>query len=235
MVCPCCGGEMAVDALSCSCGARVVGPPLPQPDYVIPKVGRPIVALTLSILSLPAFFWKWLIVVAIAGLWISRSALRQIKTEPDRFGGRRTATAAMALSSLVLTGVSIYVFVGMPKYLRYRAEGQKAATRAEMYKLAIALHEYKNKYGSYPGNLYRLQLEKESPMELKDYWENKLDYQTTTEIAIDSKSEINQSAVTFNQYQIVSPGPDGKMGTEDDLVMRDDIFISPSKAGVESN
>jgi hypothetical protein len=233
MVCACCGGEMAADGLSCPCGARVVGPPLPEPEYVVPKLGRPIFALVLAAVSIPAFFWKWLLVPALAGLWLSRGALGKIKADPARFGGKRLAAAAMTLSVLVLASVAIYIIVGLPKYLRYRAESQRAATRAQMYRLAIALHEYKDKYGTYPGNLYRLQLEKEKPLDISDYWENKLEYQTTAEIAADSKSEVNQSPMIFNQYQIVSPGPDNKMGTADDLVMRDDIIVSPTKSDLQ--
>jgi hypothetical protein len=231
MVCPCCGSEMAADGLSCSCGARVVGPPLPEPEYIVPKLGRPIVALTFAVVSLPAFFWKWLLVLAFTGLILGRSAYKQIKSDPLRFGGRRITITAITVSFLVLSSVSIYVVVGIPKYLRYRAESQRAATRAKMYRLAIALHEYKDKYGTYPSNFYRLQLEKDSPLDVSDHWENKLEYQTTTELASDSKSEVNQSPMVFNQYQIVSPGPDGKMGTEDDLVMHDDIIVSPTKTG----
>jgi hypothetical protein len=104
-----------------------------------------------------------------------------------------------------------------------------------MYSLAIALHEYKEKYGTYPGNLFRLQLEKDKPLDVTDHWENKLDYQTSSEIAADSKSEVNQSPMVFNQYQIVSPGPDGKMGTDDDMVMRDDIIVSPTRTDIQTD
>ncbi|MEW6730157.1 MAG: hypothetical protein AB1489_02350 [Acidobacteriota bacterium] len=237
MVCPCCGGEMATDGLSCSCGARVVGPPITEPDYIIPKIGRPVLALTLAILSIPAFIWKWLVVFSLAAVWLARSALRQIKIKPQYFGGRRTAQIALALALLVVISVTVYVVAGIPKYLHWRAERERAATRAQMYRVAIALHDYKRKHGAYPANLDELQLEGSLSLPVNDEWENRLKYRATVEVATDSKSEINPSLVltSFNQYQLVSSGPDGKLGTPDDMVMRDDIIISPSQSNITAD
>src|SRR5438105_3203151 len=118
MVCPCCGGEMAADGLSCSCGARVIGLPLTEPEYVVPKVGRSIFAMTLAVLSIAAFIWKWLLLLALAGIWLARNSIKKIKADPRHFGGRRTALAALTFSSLVLVAVTIYICAGIPKYLR---------------------------------------------------------------------------------------------------------------------
>src|SRR5206468_4328295 len=148
--------------------------------YIVPKLGRSVIALILAVLSIPSFFWKWLLLLAFAGFWLARVTLRKVKADPAHFGGLRVARAAATLSLLVLVSSSIYICTGIPKYLHYRAESQRAATRAKMYSLAIALHEYKEKYGTYPGNLFRLQLEKDKPLDVTDHWENKLDYQTSS-------------------------------------------------------
>lgn len=241
MVCACCGGEMAPDGLSCSCGARVIGPPLTEPEFIVPKVGRPVLALVLAVLSLAAIVWKWVLPLTLVSLLLARTALRKIKADPRHFGGRRTAITAMTLSSLIFVAISIWVVAGIPKYLRYRAESQRAATRAQMYKVAIALNEYKRVHGTYPARIEELNIEGGmegdtaqggSPVVL-DYWDNRLKYRATAEIAADSKNEDNSLPFTsFNEYQLVSPGPDGKMGTNDDLVMRDGIIVSPSKADI---
>lgn len=236
MVCPCCGGEMAADGLSCACGAKVVGPPLTEPDYVVPQVGRSVVALVFSIISIIAFVWKWPIVFALAAIFLARNSLKNIKLDPRHFGGRRTAITALSLSILVTLGVITYVAAGIPKYLQLRTERQRAATRAQMYSVAIALHDYKHKHGSYPVSLNLLQVEVKEPMVLMDFWENSLKYQATAEVAADSLNETSPTGVlaSFNQYQLISPGPDGKLGTADDMVMRDDIIISPSQADIPS-
>jgi type II secretory pathway pseudopilin PulG len=228
---------MAADGLSCSCGARVVGPPLVEPEYIVPKVARAVTALTLAVLSISAFTWKWMLVPAFIGLLLSRNAIKKNRLDPIHYGGRRMARLAMALSIIILAGVAVYVGIGIPKYLRLRAESQRAATRAQMYRVAIALHDYKRKHGAYPASLEAMQLEINEPLIFMDQWDNALKYQATAEVAADAQNEDNQSVAltSFNEYVLVSPGPDGKLGTADDMVMRDDIIISPTKAKISTD
>lgn len=237
MVCPCCGGEMAADNLSCSCGARVVGPPLVEPDNIVPALGRPLIALALACISLIAFIWKGLLVVTVISLYLAIKAIKLSKKDSRHFGGIRIATTAFMLSTIILLGVSIYIGVGIPKYLKLRTESQQAATRAQMYHIASALHEYKMEHGIYPANLDVLQIELK-PVESVDLWENPLKYQVTSEVAaVDGQMGEHQPVVlpSLNQYQLVSPGPDGKLGTIDDLVMSNDIIISPHKLSISAD
>ncbi len=237
MICPCCGGEMLADGLSCSCGAKVVGPPLAKPEYMVAQVGLPVIAILLAIISLPAFIWKWLLSFSLFALIVSIKALKRIKRAPQQFGGRRTALTALVLSSCTIIAVSAYIIVGIPKYLYWRAESERAATRAQMYRVAIALHSYKQKNGAYPADLQELQIDQVSPLLVTDLWENRLNYRPTAEVAIDSQNEVNKPVVftSFNQYQLVSPGPDAKLGTDDDMIMRDDIIISPKQANISDD
>lgn len=234
MVCPCCGGEMEADGLSCRCGARVVGPPLLEPENIVPKLGTAFVAITLTLLSIPAFIWKWLVIFNVIAIYFAWKAIKHHKADARRYGGYKTALTAFSLSCAILLGVSIYVGVGIPKYLHTRVEKQKAATRAQMYAMALALLEYKKKHGTYPRSLNEIQADKDNPIAFTDYWENKLEYQATTELAADSKGEGIPTTVTFNQYQLVSAGPDGKLGTFDDIVLRDDRLVIPTLADLDT-
>lgn len=233
MVCPCCGSEMEADGLSCRCGARVVGSPLLEPDHIVPKIGNALAALVLTLLSIPAFIWKWLLIFNVIAVYVAWKAIKQHKADHNRYGGYKTAVTALATSCAILLGVSIYVGVGIPKYLRTRVEKQKAATRAQMYGMAVALLEYKKKHGTYPRSLNEIQADQDNPIAFTDYWENKLEYQATTELAADSKSEGIPTTVTFNRYQLVSAGPDGKLGTFDDLILRDDRLVVPTPADLD--
>jgi len=61
MVCPCCGQEREIAAMSCdSCGARQVGPPLAPPDRLLPKLGPALVALGCAILVALVFLAAWI-------------------------------------------------------------------------------------------------------------------------------------------------------------------------------
>ncbi|MCS6885281.1 MAG: type II secretion system protein GspG [Acidobacteriota bacterium] len=227
MICPCCGKETQPIATSCSCGARKVGPPLGEPEYVVPKVGTAILALVFAFLSLPAFLWKWLAIFGIFSILLARRAILAHKAAPLRNGGYKMAWLAFAVSSSLLLAIALYIGLGIPKYLKMQLEKQKAATRAQMYSIAIALMEYKKKHGTYPRSLSEIQADQENPIALTDYWDNKIDYQATTELATDAKAEGLPTTVVFNQYQLISNGPDGKPGTFDDIVLRDDRIVFP--------
>lgn len=231
MICPCCGGQMASDGLSCSCGARVVGPPLIEPEYFVPQVGRSVSALVLAIISLFAFIWKSLLAFTLLAFYLAFTARKKILSDPKHFGGYRTATAALALSAIILVGVSTYIILGIPNYIKTQEEKQQAATRAKMYHLASALLEYKIQHGAYPSSLEELKSVSKENLELVDFWENKLKYQATAELAADSQLG-NSPLPTFNQYQLVSPGADGKLATSDDLVMRDGMILKSAKTNI---
>ncbi|MBI4854970.1 MAG: type II secretion system protein GspG [Acidobacteria bacterium] len=231
MVCPCCGGQMASDGLSCSCGARVIGPPLIEPDYFVPQVGRSVSALVLAIISVFAFIWKFLLVFTLLAIYLAFDSRKKILSDPKHFGAYRTATSALILSITILLAVSTYVAIGIPKYLRTQEEKQRAATRAKMYHLASALLEYKIQHGAYPVSLEELKSVSKENLELIDFWENKLKYAATAELAVDSQVG-NQPLPFFNQYQLVSPGADGKLGTSDDLVMRDGTILQSAKTDI---
>lgn len=235
MICPCCGSEMASDGLSCSCGARVIGPPLTEPDYFVPQVGIAVTALVLAIISVFAFVWKGLLLLTLIALYLAFTSRKKISSDPRHFGGYRTATTALVLSTAILLSVSIYVGLGIPKYLRTEEEKQRAATRAQMYHLASALLEYKIEHGAYPVSLEELKSTSKENLELIDFWENKLKYRATAELAVDAQPGTNQPLPFFNQYQLVSPGIDGKLGTQDDLVMRDGTILQSTKTSISED
>ncbi len=232
MVCPCCGNEMASDGLSCACGAKVVGPPLTEPDYFVPQVGGSVTALVLVAISLFSFVWKWLLVFSLVSFYLAFTSRKKAISDPRHFGGKRTATLALALSLLTIVSVSVYVGLGIPKYLRTQTEKQRAATRAQMYHIASALYDYKIKHGAYPVSLEQLKAENNELLNPIDFWENKLKYQATAELAVDSQTSNNQLLPFFNQYKLVSPGADGKLGTSDDIVMYDGHITTSSQSGL---
>lgn len=223
---------MAPDGLSCNCGARVVGPPLTEPDYFVPQVGGAVTALVLVAISTLAFIWKGLLILSLAAFYLAFKSRKKAIADPRHFGGLQTATTALVLSIVTIVSVLTYVGLGIPKYLRTQTEKQRAATRAQMYHLASALHEYKIKHGAYPVSLEQLKAETNEPVISNDFWENKLKYQATAELAVDSQTSNNQLLPFFNQYKLVSPGVDGKLGTSDDIVMYDGHITNASQKSI---
>lgn len=229
MVCPCCGQKMSQENLSCNCGAKVVGPPLTEPDYFVPQVGRAVASITLAVISIFAFIWKSLFILTLLSLYLAFTARKRALVDSRHFGGLRTATTALVLSSIIVASMFTYVGLGIPKYFQVQKEKQQAATRAKMYHLAASLYEYKIKHGAYPVSLEELRSETAETAELVDFWENKLKYKATAELVVDA--QVGKLPF-FNQYQLVSPGADGKLGTKDDLVMVDGIISNSTKTTI---
>src|SRR5581483_11862852 len=94
-------------------------------------------------------------------------------------------------------------------------EKHAAATRASMYQIGRVLREFNNTYGRYPEDRAELQAFSREPLPQLDYWENQISY-----------------TPGFSDYKLVSPGPDGLLGTADDIVLQDGVIVSP---GAESD
>ena len=275
MICPCCGESREISSSECaSCGAKQVGPPLAQPDSLMPKLGPSFAALACGVMIILAFLPLWVldedakvgrvllvwtlgdgydltkkllqadahlpyyriftfdayilantfsivaIPVSLAGIWLARRALRLIKSDSASFGGVRVARASYCLSIgllVVFSGVSVS---SIPRAIANRRAKRIAATRALMYELhARGLERYYKEYGAYPGELADLSRVNASAAPQSDYWERNFEYKPVGVIA--SKG----SAISLSDYKLVSAGPDGRFGTEDDITMIDGVIV----------
>jgi hypothetical protein len=116
--------------------------------------------------------------------------------------------------------------------LAVRRAKRAAATRALMYELhAQGLQRYHKEYGAYPGELVDLSRVNASGAPQSDYWERNFEYKPVAVIA--SKG----SGISLSNYKLVSAGPDGMFGTEDDITMIDGVIVeSQNEPGsAESN
>jgi type II secretory pathway pseudopilin PulG len=236
---------MKLGAPCCSCGARIVGDPLDEPPIRVRRFGPAITSAASLVLVIACclLFSHWMALSGIAVVWIAWRAIRLAKQEPDLYGGYALAATVLIITLMAGLGISSYFITRIPDYLEQRRLRQEAATRAAMLHLASLLEEYKNKHGSYPTNIEALKKEVNEPLPV-DYWEKSLKYQSYTEaIAAREVSATNQikrhpsgesddlevSGITFNNFELRSAGPDGKMGTDDDIIMRDGIFFTSSE------
>lgn len=102
----------------------------------------------------------------------------------------------------ILVGIAAVKFVGMGK------RAQIAATRMSIENIGTAVEMFETENGGFPSSLKQLTLatEERGPLmeeeSLVDSWGNEFQYKQVAQF----------------EYEIRSAGPDGQMGTEDDLV-----------------
>jgi len=158
--------------------------------------------------------------LSLAGIWLARRALRLIKSDSASFGGVRVARASYCLSIGLLVVFSAVSVSSIPREIAKRRARRIAATRALMYELhAQGLQRYYKEYGAYPGELTDLSRVSANGTPQSDYWEQNFEYKPVGVIA--SKG----SAISLSDYKLVSAGPDGRFGTEDDITMIDGVIV----------
>ena len=60
-----------------------------------------------------------------------------------------------------------------------------------------------------------------------DYWDQMVKYQSFSGPYADTS--ISVTGVQYTQFELRSAGPDGIVGTDDDIIMRDGIFFTNSE------
>jgi len=166
------------------------------------------------------YFSLGAIPVSLAGIWLARRAIRLIKSDSAGFGGIQMARVSYALSICLLIVFSVVTVTSIPGWIARNRARHVAATHALMYELhAQALQKYYKEYGAYPGELVDLSRINAGGAPQSDYWEHNFDYKPVGVIA--SKG----SAISLSNYKLVSAGPDGRFGTDDDIIMVDGVIV----------
>lgn len=220
VLCPCCGSVLTSIAAPCACGAIRVAEPLTESEFIVPKIGLPVASIFFALLGLLLLWAKIFAVAACIGLWCGLRSLVRYRRDPRHYGGPRLATTGLVLSALILLSLGGYWTYRIPKAINAYHDRREAATRATMYHLSNLLTKYKTEYGTYPQDLQDLRLITNESISDGDGWGQELIFSASSLVA--SKS----GPVSLAHFQIVSLGPDGKPGTDDDLVLRDDLLIS---------
>ncbi len=167
-----------------------------------------------------------LIPLSFFAVWIARRASRLARSNPSQFGGLNLAKLSLALSAGLLVIFSTVAITSIPDVIERGRARRMAATRAMMYELhQQALQKYYKEYGSYPQDLTDLSRVNADSAPQTDYWQRSFIYLPVGVIA------SRGSAISFSNYKLVSPGPDGKPGTEDDITMVDGVIVNSQSEG----
>ena len=234
MLCPCCANRMEPGAPVCSCGARIVGDPLTENQFKVRRYG-PIMAAVAGAVAVAAailIFSSWFALALLVPVALSRRALLLAKRDPDLYGGYKTATASLALTLLASAALASYAVVRIPDYLENRRLKEVAAQQATMLHLAVLLEQHRAKNGNYPRDLEEVKTLDDGSLPA-DFWTRAFKYRAYTgQVAATTfrKGQDSIGAVSNNDFELRLAGPDGVLGTEDDIFMRDGHFYPNSEA-----
>jgi hypothetical protein len=189
--------------------------------------------------------------ISVLVLWSGRRLYRSIAHSPDRFCGLRYARRGYLASAAVPLLIVILIGVTVPERLRARQLGIEAGLNAQAYRIDRALVEYREKFGGLPDNMGDLSRLPDADHSLAAALRN-LDasgYRPSAELAAVPKQKpqtlrgaaIRNASITraddaiterlsFTNYELLLPGADKQLGTEDDLILRDGIVDKASEA-----
>ncbi|MCS6817717.1 MAG: type II secretion system protein GspG [Blastocatellia bacterium] len=249
--CPSCGRAVAREALACACGARWVALQLPEPEFRVPRVGKPVAAMSAIVLTVlieaiilvhevyvSPFVWteaigsmlvylaRFFVPVILIAAYLAYRGRREAQRAPDRYGGERLARAGLAAAMLLLAVHAGVFLARIPRMIENGRIRREAATRANLYRLAWAIETYRQQYGTYPRRLIDLQEMDPNLKPAVDAWGREFVYSAI------SGDVAAAAPMPFQRYQLVSKGPDGILGTTDDIVLRDDLLLRGRDEGM---
>lgn len=194
---------------------------------------------------------KWVAFpLSVAAAWVGLRACAGIGRDPARFVGLRAARAGSALALVVAVGMACLVAVTVPERLHRRELARRAADNAMLYRSDRALGEYRAKFGSYPASVADLRRISDpdcSLAELLTLMETGR-YEPVTDLAAANVNAARASAGTrrrprvrnasargtddlsgaglpLTNYDLVLPGRDKILGTDDDVRIRDGLIL----------
>jgi len=194
---------------------------------------------------------KWIAIpVAILVLWFGRKLYRSVMDAPDRFCmlqyARRGYIASIAFPLVIL----LFIGITVPDRLTQRQIGIEAGFKAQAYRIDRALDEYRASFGTLPDNINDLNRLPDADHTLESALRN-LDvsgYRPSTELAavpkqkpqtlrgavirnvsMSSADDVMAEPLSFTNYELLLPGADKQLGTEDDLVLRDGVVNKASE------
>jgi hypothetical protein len=166
---------------------------------------------------------KWLAFAAVLVIWSAWRAMRLARRDREWYGGYKTAVATLSVTIAAGAVLAAYGIAHIPQALDNYKIRRIAATQAAMYHYWNALEEYKRSVDSYPSNAQQFR-EATGESAPADYWDRSIKYQTTPDAIADRAIEINR--IPFNSFELRSAGPDGILGDDDDIIMRDGLFFT---------
>ena len=181
----------------------------------------------------------------------------RMRREPSRFVGHRHARAGLALTIAVAFALTTLIGITVPERLRMRELARRAAENAVLYETDLALARYRKRFGTYPStleDLRRLEDPDGSVARLLARIEPG-EYKPETDLASLSAgrakargrrrasalqragagaSDMTDEGIALTNYELVLPGRDKILGTDDDLRIRDGVIAEGARPDVKA-
>jgi type II secretory pathway pseudopilin PulG len=194
-------------------------------------------------------------VVALWGGWLIYASICR---ERVRFAGHDLARCGLTASMLVIVMIATFIGITVPERLRQRERGIQAGIEAQGYTMQRAFLEYRELYKTYPTNIKDLQdglPDRDGSIAVALSNIDPSTYQPRANIANAATAKpgrlrgaalrrasmnnptddsVNEK-ISFTNYEVRLPGADKIPNTDDDWLMRDGVFIKPSKSGPDSS
>jgi hypothetical protein len=195
---------------------------------------------------------KWIAIPAsLVALWLSHMICKSIRSNPKRFAGIRMANGGLVSSALVAVMIITFIGINIPARLRQRIEADSAATYSHLHAINLGFLEYRERFGTFPATPDDLKEALASkaipdPDSLIAEAVKEMDgssYSPGGELAalpkkksrslrgtalrnasLRSMDDEPSGGISFTRYELRLPGPDKKLGTDDDLIMRDGLI-----------
>ncbi len=194
---------------------------------------------------------KWIAIPAtIIALWAGALICRSIRRNPKRFLWSRVAHSGLWAVITVAVLIATLIGITVPERLHQIELRQEAAIYAQGYTIQRALLDYRARYGTLPSTLDELRRLPDpdhsiaaalAGIEATAYTPGadlaalpKKKSRTPRGVALRNASlrstdDAPEGGLSFTKYEMRLPGPDNKLGTEDDWTMRDGLIIKPIK------
>jgi hypothetical protein len=223
---------MKLGAVVCNCGARFVGDPLDDVPVRVRRFGPVMTAVAAPAVVLTAalvFTW-WLALGGVAVVWLAARAMKLARRDPESYGGYSVAAGTLVLTLVSGAGLAAFEISRIPEYFKKREIRELVATESAFWHCRSAtLEDYRNKYGSYPKDEEAIKKLTGQAMPV-DSWGNPIKYRSNP----DQVAGVDIPVIELTSFELRSPGPDGKLGTADDIVMRDGVFLTPAEVAKQS-
>lgn len=194
---------------------------------------------------------------SLIAAWACARFYRKVRRDPARFAGLRHVRAGLLASSAVALSIITLIGVTVPQRLERRELALDAAERVVGYTSSQILSEYRKRFNSYPSSIADLRKLDDpacafssviAEMELGEY-------KPVTDLAslapqsgkgrksrranggvrlrnasARSTDDSPEANLSLTNYDLLLPGRDKILGTDDDLLIRDGLILEASKA-----